>query len=91
MPCIHTRASASATRARTTHMRHTCYHTQRLKYSPKYSFEEKRCLCTKISNQPALVSKLMCKLFSNEFSGIEHAISILSKAKADAIWSKELS
>ena len=24
MPCIHTRARASATRARTSHMRHTC-------------------------------------------------------------------
>lgn len=46
--------------------RECAYHTHaplvcntQTKYSPENSFEEKRCLCTKMRNQSALVSKLM--------------------------------
>ena len=54
---LHAQASERKCQTRT-------YHT-RVPHSPKYSFKEKRCACTKMSNQWAMVSKLqlMCKLF----------------------------
>ena len=47
---------------------HTCatlvYHARRLKYSPKYSFEEKWCLCTKMHSYVLVCYSCVTRMYS---------------------------